>query len=80
MVKREETIHGKLHTVLSVATRNVPGIETPVPPPMVTPLRIATCMQSKSWYHSTHRGSVTSWLPFGCRVNDQKVKITYMWL
>lgn len=32
-----------LHTVLSVATRNVPGIEIPAPPPMVMPFRRATC-------------------------------------
>jgi hypothetical protein len=31
-----------LHTVLSVASRNVPGIEIPVPPPMVMPFKIAT--------------------------------------
>lgn len=35
----------RTHTVLSVATRNVPGTETPAPPPMVTPSRIATCMK-----------------------------------
>lgn len=29
-------------TVLSVTTRNVPGIETPPPPPIVMPSRIAT--------------------------------------
>jgi hypothetical protein len=29
-------------TVLSVATRNVPGMETPPPPPIVMPSRIAT--------------------------------------
>jgi hypothetical protein len=26
--------------------RNVPGIETPPPPPMVTPFKIAICMRS----------------------------------
>jgi hypothetical protein len=36
-------VSGVAKIVLSVATRNVPGIETPVPPPIVTPLRIATC-------------------------------------
>lgn len=30
------------HTVLSVATRNVPGIEIPAPPPIVIPFRRAT--------------------------------------
>jgi hypothetical protein len=33
-----------LHTVLSVATLNVPGIETPAPPPIVMPFKRATCM------------------------------------
>jgi hypothetical protein len=34
-----------LHTVLSVATLNVPGIETPAPPPIVMPFKRATCME-----------------------------------
>lgn len=34
-----------LHTVLPQATRNVPGMETPAPPPMVRPFRIATYME-----------------------------------
>lgn len=34
-----------LHTVLSVATLNVPGIETPAPPPIVTPFKRATCIE-----------------------------------
>ena len=39
-------VHAKLlHTVLSVATLNIPGIETPAPPPMAMPFKRATCME-----------------------------------
>lgn len=36
----------ELHTVLSVATRNIPGIEIPPPQPIVTPSIIAICITS----------------------------------
>lgn len=44
MVNKNAADHMYQHsrTVLSVATRNDPGSETPAPPPMVTPSMIAT--------------------------------------
>lgn len=35
------------HTVLSVATRNVPGMEIPAPPPIVIPFKRATWKKYK---------------------------------
>lgn len=36
----------KSHTLLSVATRNIPGSEIPAPHPIVIPSKIATCINA----------------------------------
>lgn len=38
----------QLHTVLFVATRRVPGIDTPAPPPIVIPFKRATYREMRN--------------------------------
>lgn len=35
--------NNNVHTVLSVAMRNIPGTATPAPPPMVIPSKTVNC-------------------------------------